>query len=65
MNIATIGFEKSNPPRAANMLFCRGADGSLEHWIDGTLRAVIPPEGWEAYAQEWPDCAPLVDNLKG
>lgn len=43
--------------------FTRGADGQLEHWIDGDLRATVPPEGMRDYAQSWPQCAELVGQL--
>jgi len=44
--------------------FQAAADGQLEHWIDGTLSATVPPEGWDGYAQFWPQCADLVSQLK-
>lgn len=44
--------------------FQRGDDGQLEHYIDGELRAVVPPEGWEGYARDWPQCADLVAQLR-
>lgn len=40
------------------------ADGHLEHYTEGRLRATVPPEGWDRYVQEWPACAPVVDELK-
>jgi len=45
-------------------LFQLGSDGSLEHYIDAELRATVPPEGWEAYAQAWPQCADLVSQAR-
>lgn len=39
-------------------------DGHLEHYTEGRLRAVVPPEGLDAYAAQWPDCRPVVDELK-
>ena len=45
-------------------LFQVAPDGQLEHWIDSELRAVVPPEGWEGYAQAWPQCADLVRQLR-
>jgi hypothetical protein len=51
----TIGFEKTNPPRIAYHTFTINAQGLLEHLIDGDLRAVVPPESFEAYAESWPD----------
>ena len=40
-------------------------DGQLEHYTDGRLRATVPPEGWDSYAAEWPDCAAVVGELRG
>lgn len=45
-------------------LFQVAPDGQLEHWIDSQLRATVPPEGWESYAQAWPQCADLVSQLR-
>lgn len=39
-------------------------DGQLAHDMDGRRRATVPPEGWEAYAEQWPACAPVVAALQ-
>lgn len=39
-------------------------DGQLEHYTEGRLRAVVPPEGFDRYEQEWPACKPVVDELR-
>ena len=51
----TVGFDRGNPPRMAYHTFNINAHGLLEHIIDDTIRAVVPPEGFEAYTAEWPD----------
>lgn len=38
-------------------------DGRLAHFMDGVLRAEVPPEGLRDYADAWPDCKPLADAL--
>jgi hypothetical protein len=40
-------------------------DGLLVHYIDGTLRATVPPEGQADYCEHWPDAAPIVKVLMG
>ena len=64
LDIVTVGLEAGNPPRIANMRYSATADGQLAHYIDDTLRAIVPPEGWEAYCQSWPDAQALIDNLR-
>lgn len=56
----------TNPPPAAlaQHEFRASADGELEHYIDGRLRATVPPEGLAGYAHFWPDCAPLAQTLQ-
>ena len=39
-------------------------DGQLAHYTDGTLRAVVPPEGWDDYLATWADAAPIVAQLR-
>lgn len=40
------------------------ADGQLEHYTDGKLRAVVPEVGFDAYVAQWPDCRLVVDELR-
>ena len=63
----SFGSDQSanNPAMATMPLFVRhdfliNDDGELEHHMDGRLRATVPPEGWEAYAESWPDCHEVV-----
>lgn len=43
--------------------FYATADGQLAHETDGTLRATVPPEGWTAYCEQYPDAQDVVDSL--
>jgi hypothetical protein len=65
MDIATIATAPGTVPYLAHMLFTRHPDGQLAHYIDGDLRALVPPEGWEAYAEAWPEAIPVINDLKG
>lgn len=38
-------------------------DGQLAHETDGTLRATVPPEGWLAYCEQYPEAQDVVDSL--
>jgi hypothetical protein len=80
LSIVTIGADVSpmayadqdNQP-VANMpapimshhQFAETDDGALAHFIDGKLRATVPPEGMEEYARTWPQCIDLASQLLG
>lgn len=53
------------PPRFVAHEFVARADGQLEHRIDAATRAVVPPEGWDAYAEAWPEAAEAIGELRG
>lgn len=64
MQKTTYGFDKSgNIPFIAIHTFEGGNDGQLLHFIDGNLRAAVPPEGWKDYAKEYPDAQDVIDSL--
>jgi len=44
--------------------FSAGADGQLEHFTDGQLRARVPPQAWTEYARLWPAARPLIEQLR-
>ena len=44
--------------------FRAGADGQLEHYTDGILRAQVPPEGWPDYANDWPGAEGLIAAMR-
>lgn len=52
-------------PRQVLHRFLARDDGQLEHHTDNRLRAVVPPEGFDAYVETWPACAPVVGELRG
>jgi hypothetical protein len=58
--ITTVGFDKTNPPRIAYHTFTINAHGLLEHVIDDQIRALVPPEGFEAYCEAWPDARQVI-----
>ncbi len=39
-------------------------DGQLAHYTDETLRATVPPEGWDDFASAWPAAQPVIDQLR-
>lgn len=39
--------------------------GQLGHAIDGIERATVPPEGWDAYLDAYPQAEPVVAELRG
>lgn len=43
--------------------FSASAHGQLEHYTGESLRAVVPPEGWEEYAKLWPEAQAVIDQL--
>lgn len=62
--VETIGFDKSGGiPLMVTHRFEATADGQLAHYTDNNLRATVPPEGWEAYAEAFPACVPILVNL--
>ena len=67
-NASTGAYASDTGPSAAiefvPQRFVKNAAGELEHYIDGELRATVPPEGWEAYADQWPDCRELVASRR-
>jgi hypothetical protein len=59
-----VTFDHTNhPPLIVHSDFFKGDDGQLHHFIDDKLRAIIPPEGWEQYAKDWPEAQKAIDQL--
>lgn len=44
--------------------FAATADGQLEHRMDGKLCATVPPAGFDDYLHAWPQCAPVLAELR-
>ncbi len=64
MEKTEIGFDKTNTFPIMVKHFVRPAsDGQLEHWMDDKLRAIVPPESWDAYCKEWPVCRDVCDSM--
>lgn len=64
MEKTEIGFDKTNTfPIIVKHHVVAGTDGQLEHYIDDKLRAVVPPESWDAYCKEWPVCRDVCDSM--
>lgn len=64
MEKTEIGFDKTNTfPIMVKHTVRPAADGQLEHYMDDKLRAVVPPESWDAYCKEWPVCREVVDSM--
>jgi hypothetical protein len=40
------------------------ADGQLQHLMDGRLVATVPPAGQGDYARTWPQCIPVLTDLR-
>lgn len=50
-------------PIVVEHTFDRSRDGQLLHFIDGYLRATVPPEGWADYCKDYPEAQNIVDSL--
>lgn len=37
-------------------------DGYMRHYIDGTLRATVPPAGLADYGESYPACLPVIKH---
>lgn len=61
MNKIVYGFD-SVGGRAVMAVHCFSiaGNGNLLHEIDGKIRAEVPPEGFEAYAEQWPECQSVL-----
>ena len=64
MDKTEIGFDKTNTfPIMVKHHIVPASDGQLEHWMDDKLRAIVPPESWDAYCKEWPVCRDVCDSM--
>jgi hypothetical protein len=64
MDVQTIGADAGFPLRLANHRFSASADGQLQHFVEGELRATVPPEGWADYVKYWPASIDVVRQLQ-
>ena len=59
-----FGFEKRDGiPMVVEHTFEPARDGQLLHFINGQLRATVPPEGWRDYCETYPEAQDVVDSL--
>lgn len=63
MSKTVMGFDKSGGI-AMMALHCFSIlnNGNLLHEIDGKIRAEVPPEGFEDYAEQWPECKDVISG---
>jgi len=54
----------ARPPVLTISEFAKGDDGSLVHIVDDKIRAIVPPEGWAQYAQDWPEAQKALDAMQ-
>lgn len=59
------GFDKGIPPMIVDHRFSATAKGELQHHVDGQLRATVPSEGFQSYAEDYPQCQPVLDAVTG
>lgn len=63
MNKIVVGFDTSGGlPIMATHCFSILNNGNLLHEIDGKIRAEVPPEGFEDYAEQWPECKDVISG---
>jgi len=58
------GFDMGIPPVIVDHEFHASSRGELLHSVNGELRATVPPESFDAYAEAWPACKPVADALR-
>jgi hypothetical protein len=64
LDVQTILANPGFPLALANHRFSSSADGQLTHYVDGDLRATVPPEGWDDYVKYWPASIDVVKQLR-
>lgn len=66
-NVSAAAYKGTSPgqlPQIVPHSFETADDGCLRHFIDGQLRAIVPPQGQDDYLKTWPDALPVVRELK-
>ena len=62
--VRTIAPNPGFPLTLGDHRFMASADGKrLLHFIDGELRADIPPEGFADYLEAWPQAKPVIEAI--
>ena len=59
-----VGFDKTGGSFSlVEHTFKTTDDGLLVHEINGSVRAIVPPEGFKGYAEVYPNCQPVIDSV--
>lgn len=61
---AFIGLDRHPPHVARRHCISIRPDGQMVHEVDDEQRAVIPPEGWDDYARDWPEAADVARQAR-
>jgi MinD superfamily P-loop ATPase len=64
MDVQTIGANPGFPLNLANHRFSANNKGELVHYVEGEIRATVPPEGWDDYVKYWPSAIDVVKQLR-
>lgn len=64
LDVTTIAANPGFPLSLAQHRFHGNEKGELEHFVEGDLRATVPPEGWDDYVKYWPSAVDVVRQLR-
>lgn len=64
LDVQTIAANPGFPLNLANHRFSASEKGELTHYVEGDLRATVPPEGWDDYVKYWPSSIDVVRQLR-
>lgn len=64
LDVTTIAANPGFPLALANHRFSSSTAGELLHFVEGDLRATVPPEGWDDYVKYWPSAIDVVRQLR-
>jgi hypothetical protein len=64
MDVQTIGATPGFPLTLNNHRFSTNNKGELVHFVEGEIRATVPPEGWDDYVKYWPAAIDVVKQLR-
>lgn len=61
--VSTIAATPGFPVTLDRHTFRASKDGQLEHLVNDEVRAVIPPKGFAAYLEDWPQALPVIESI--
>jgi len=64
LDTQTIAANPGFPLNLANHRFSASPKGELVHYVEGELRATVPPEGFDDYVKYWPASIDVVKQLR-